>query len=85
MRGLPGMSFFKGIRGKQAPEVKKDKPAKKSIKSVKMAKMKKGVEDRSTHYDDERKKGEVGRIHALSVCLSVYLCGLLIGRRARVR
>jgi hypothetical protein len=91
MRGLPGMSFFKGIRGKQAPEVKKEKTSKKPLKSVKMAKMKKSADERSTHYDDERKKGEVrlcilsvlsecseGSPQKVSICLSVCVTAYVL-------
>ena len=70
MRGLPGM-FFKGMRTKTSEkkeiekekkevEKEKEKFEKKSIKMTKMKKAKKTEsEGRTSHFDDERKKGEV--------------------------
>lgn len=56
------MSFFKGIRGKAVVPDKKEKTVKKPLKSVKMTKVSSVTEDRDTHYDDEKKKGEVSYI-----------------------
>ena len=53
------MSFFKGIRGKAAIPDKKEKTVKKPLKPVKMTKVTNNSDERDTHYDDEKKKGEV--------------------------
>lgn len=60
------MSFFKGIRGKAVVPDKKEKTVKKPLKSVKMTKVSSSTEDRDTHYDDEKKKGEV------SLCIDFH-------------
>ena len=70
MRGLPGM-FFKGMRSKTSDKREVEKDNKKPIKMTKMKKRE--SEGRASHFDDERKKGEVQYGNIFTLHLSLFL------------